>query len=318
MAADEFGGDVTAEVIQTDLAPEEIEEIEEVDESLPNDSPVTAPPTGDEGAPLEPRDESDWEMPFETVDIATLPSEGAESLKSGTVPDPEPETGETWDEGQPDSEAPALEDGDPEPPNEDQTKSAPSATVSTAGVDDLMASILEKPESAPEAMPDQAFFPDRNESEIVQGAEPEEQDEAAPAEVESSTEEPGHAEVAVAATTEPVARIQAQVPFVLDDGDPFGGDGWDLAPVLEEPPAELLEASDDSDGEKAGASTPVDIAVQENSLALKLTGTGAIVESGQVRAIDIEVPVPGAWVGNHRVTMQLRLTLVPASEDEDA
>ena len=37
----------------------------------------------------------------------------------------------------------------------------------------------------------------------------------------------------------------------------------------------------------------------------------------QVRELDIEVPVPGEWVGHRRVTLQLRLTLTPDSEDEN-
>jgi hypothetical protein len=61
----------------------------------------------------------------------------------------------------------------------------------------------------------------------------------------------------------------------------------------------------------------VDVSAEDNQLHLRLQGTGAIVESGQMRAVDIEVPVPGAWVGNQRVTLQLRLTLVPDSEGEN-
>jgi hypothetical protein len=61
----------------------------------------------------------------------------------------------------------------------------------------------------------------------------------------------------------------------------------------------------------------VDVRAEDNQLHLRLRGTGAIVESGQVRALDIEVPVPGSWVGNRRVTLQLRLTLTPDSEDEN-
>ncbi len=64
---------------------------------------------------------------------------------------------------------------------------------------------------------------------------------------------------------------------------------------------------------------PREVAVraEDNQLHLRLQGTGAIVESGQMRAVDIEVPVPGAWVGHRRVTLQLRLTLTPDSEEEN-
>ena len=61
----------------------------------------------------------------------------------------------------------------------------------------------------------------------------------------------------------------------------------------------------------------IEVHAEDNQLHLRLQGTGAIVESGQVRALDIEVPVPGAWVGNRRVTLQLRLTLTPDTEYED-
>jgi hypothetical protein len=59
------------------------------------------------------------------------------------------------------------------------------------------------------------------------------------------------------------------------------------------------------------------VRADDNQLHLRLHGTGAIAESGQVRALDIEVPVPGPWVGNRRVTLQLRLTLSPVPEDDD-
>jgi len=61
----------------------------------------------------------------------------------------------------------------------------------------------------------------------------------------------------------------------------------------------------------------VAVRAEDNQLQLRLQGTGAIIESGQVRELDIEVPVPGAWVGHRRVTLQLRLTLTPDSEDEN-
>jgi hypothetical protein len=60
----------------------------------------------------------------------------------------------------------------------------------------------------------------------------------------------------------------------------------------------------------------IDVTAADNQLHLQLRGSGAIAEMGQVRALDIEVPVPGQWVGNRKVTLQLRLTLTPA-EDEN-
>jgi len=53
-----------------------------------------------------------------------------------------------------------------------------------------------------------------------------------------------------------------------------------------------------------------------NQLQLQIEGTRALARSGDVRELDIHVPVPGHWIGNHRVTLQLRLTLVPTEEDQ--
>jgi hypothetical protein len=64
-------------------------------------------------------------------------------------------------------------------------------------------------------------------------------------------------------------------------------------------------------------SRKIDVSAEDNQLHLKLKGSGAIAEMGQVRALDIEVPVPGQWVGNRKVTLQLRLTLIPAEIEND-
>ncbi len=100
-------------------------------------------------------------------------------------------------------------------------------------------------------------------------------------------------------------------PVIFGEGDPFGDETDDMAtPVRSEvqPHVEISTTVDD------GATL---VRAEDNQLHLRLHGTGAIAESGQVRALDIEVPVPGSWVGNRRVTLQLRLTLTPMSEDDD-
>ncbi len=106
------------------------------------------------------------------------------------------------------------------------------------------------------------------------------------------------------------SRGVSQTPVILDDGDPFQEEEWEH-PAVEQHPPDAVVVMDEQDD------PPVQVTAGDNSLALKLTGTGAIVESGQVRALDIEVPVPGTWVGNRRVTLQLRLTLLPVTEDEN-
>ena len=92
------------------------------------------------------------------------------------------------------------------------------------------------------------------------------------------------------------------VPIMVGEGEPFA------EPELEAPIPAAIEPA---------VRREVDVRAEDNQLHLRLQGTGAIVESGQVRALDIEVPVPGSWVGNRRVTLQLRLTLSPVAEEED-
>ncbi len=110
--------------------------------------------------------------------------------------------------------------------------------------------------------------------------------------------------------TQPPSRPPAPAPVVFDDGDPFTEAGWEQ-PAAEPPLSHGVLVLNEQD------QSPVSVTAENNSLALKLTGTGAIVESGQMRALDIEVPVPGNWVGNRKVTLQLRLTLLPVTEDEN-
>ncbi|RLE27210.1 MAG: hypothetical protein DRJ65_03485 [Acidobacteria bacterium] len=109
---------------------------------------------------------------------------------------------------------------------------------------------------------------------------------------------------------QPPSRPPAPVAVVFDDGDPFTEAGWEQ-PAAEPPLSHGVLVLNEQD------QPPVSVTAEHNSLALKLTGTGAIVESGQMRALDIEVPVPGNWVGNRKVTLQLRLTLLPVTEDEN-
>ena len=99
-------------------------------------------------------------------------------------------------------------------------------------------------------------------------------------------------------------------PVVVGNDDPWTEEElsgvYDVADVEKAEQAAAIEAAE---------ARPVDVTADDNQIHLRLQGTGAIVESGQVRALDIEVPVPGSWVGNRRVTLQLRLTLTPDTED---
>ncbi len=128
-------------------------------------------------------------------------------------------------------------------------------------------------------------------------------------------------EVPYDAGYEEPASATLEEQFGVDDGDPFADRDPEPEPEPEpepalEPEPELVLPAAPAAIETA---VPRNVAVraEDNQLHLRLQGTGAIIESGQVRELDIEVPVPGAWVGHRRVTLQLRLTLTPDSEDEN-
>lgn len=109
-----------------------------------------------------------------------------------------------------------------------------------------------------------------------------------------------------------VPRSVARQPVWLDDGDPFA---FEEEPRLQD---ERTPASVEVVPTVELAPRPSErVRAGENQLRVQLEGTGAIAEYGEVREMDIVVPVPGPWIGNRRVTLQLRLTLTPAAEDGD-
>ena len=146
-------------------------------------------------------------------------------------------------------------------------------------------------------------------------------DEVAPEEVESifaAAEAEVLDEAEVEDTESMIAETQAEVadkaapePVVIGEGDPWSEE--EISGVLK---ATEVEIMDEAAIEPAGR-REIAVRAEENQLHLRLNGTGAIVEGGQMRELDIEVPVPGSWVGNSRVTLQLRLTLIPDTEDEN-
>jgi signal recognition particle receptor subunit beta len=117
---------------------------------------------------------------------------------------------------------------------------------------------------------------------------------------------------AEAAIDEQLFEATPAEPVMVGNDEPWTEEElsgvYDLAEVEKAEQAAAIEAA---------VPRAVDVRAEDNQLHLRLQGTGAIIESGQVRALDIEVPVPGSWVGNRRVTLQLRLTLTPDTEYED-
>ncbi|NOZ78441.1 MAG: hypothetical protein GXP48_04520 [Acidobacteria bacterium] len=131
------------------------------------------------------------------------------------------------------------------------------------------------------------------------------QPEATPAPVHEAT----------AATDQPAAgsgTVRRPEPVIFGSGDPFPVDGEEPEPALSASASAVVRLSDDQRAQAFGDA----IEPSANQLHLTLEGTQALARSGDVRELDIIVPVPGGWIGNRRVTLQLRLTLVPADEEE--
>jgi signal recognition particle receptor subunit beta len=120
-------------------------------------------------------------------------------------------------------------------------------------------------------------------------------------------------EFAEEAIDEGLFEVTPEMPVVVGSEDPWTEE--ELSGVYSL--SEVEKAEQIAAIEAAKPPREIEVHAEDNQLHLRLQGTGAIVESGQVRALDIEVPVPGAWVGNRRVTLQLRLTLTPDTEYED-
>jgi len=57
--------------------------------------------------------------------------------------------------------------------------------------------------------------------------------------------------------------------------------------------------------------------VMPPATALERVIPRAVARHGELRELEVEVPVPATWVGGRRVTLQLRLTLVPEEESHE-
>lgn len=59
------------------------------------------------------------------------------------------------------------------------------------------------------------------------------------------------------------------------------------------------------------------VEVTPEAAAIERVIPRAVARHGELRELEVEVPVPATWVGGRRVTLQLRLTLVPEEEDHE-
>jgi len=99
-------------------------------------------------------------------------------------------------------------------------------------------------------------------------------------------------------------------------GDPFeapapsggaSGDVFQLEPPA--PPAKVPELEF-----AAKAPPPLELSPEARGALVQRVVPRALAQVGEVRELELEVPVPAAWTGGKRLTLQLRLTLVPEED----
>ena len=62
---------------------------------------------------------------------------------------------------------------------------------------------------------------------------------------------------------------------------------------------------------------PETVVVPVEISAVRRAAGRALAQVGEVRELELEVPVPSGWTGGRRMTLQLRLTLVPQEEGHE-
>jgi hypothetical protein len=120
-----------------------------------------------------------------------------------------------------------------------------------------------------------------------------------------------------------------ELPDLLDpfEATPSGGDGagadvFEAAPapvsavpeVLIEPP-EVASLVDSFTVSARGPEPTADLPAEASRALVQRVIPRALAQVGEVRELELEVPVPALWTGGKRLTLQFRLTLVP---EEDA
>jgi signal recognition particle receptor subunit beta len=274
----------------------------ELDEPEPEPPPVEAAPPVEEPAPPVAFDE-----PSPVAADTPAPEELPVTEDFPPAPDAPPPVVEGRYEDR-------IEAPSPFAPKPEAPPVAPEAFAEPSGPAEVVAEAPAGP-AAEEAPPAQVEAPPP--------AAAEEAFEAPPAasvvdetfDVPPAAEPPQEGEAPSDAIDEDLFEATPQQPVVVGNDDPWTEE--ELSGVYDLAEVEKAERAEQAAAIEAAERRPIDVSAADNQIHLRLQGTGAIVESGQVRALDIEVPVPGSWVGNRRVTLQLRLTLIPDTEEDD-
>jgi len=93
---------------------------------------------------------------------------------------------------------------------------------------------------------------------------------------------------------------------------------WSDAAFFAAPTVEVAATASAPEPQVAGEQpSPEAVAEAERAAgaAIQRVIPRALAQYGEVRELELEVPVPSVWVGGKRMTLQLRLTLVPQEEE---
>lgn len=125
-----------------------------------------------------------------------------------------------------------------------------------------------------------------------------------------------------ALSLEPSGPLPLEEPFPLPTSSappassPLAA-GKAAGSALPEPFPMMAEAG--LTGEDVFALTPAPPPVTKVEAALvERVLPKAVTRHGELRELEVEVPVPAGWIGGRRVTLQLRLTLVPEEESDES
>jgi len=111
------------------------------------------------------------------------------------------------------------------------------------------------------------------------------------------------------------------VPPITDEVEELGAGGellpeFAVEPAAAEPFAAAPEPEPRFEAPHEVEVPPVEVEFpQEGVAAIQRVVPRALAQYGEVRELELEVPVPAIWVGGKRMTLQLRLTLVPQEDD---
>jgi signal recognition particle receptor subunit beta len=117
----------------------------------------------------------------------------------------------------------------------------------------------------------------------------------------------------------PPAPPRPAVPELAPLGDPFeepvaraggaSGDVFQLEPPPAPPPVVEPELAVEPE-----AASAADFSPEVKTALVQRVIPRALAQVGEVRELELEVPVPALWTGGKRLTLQFRLTLVPEED----